>query len=214
MFDLDGTLVDSVPDLHAAVSSMLRDLGEDEVSIDQVTTWVGNGAAMLVKRALSRAITVSDTIDSPHYETAYEKFISHYHLHNGERAKAYPHVAQLIDQLKQQAIKLAIVTNKPEQFTLPLLNKLNIAVDLVLSGDSLSEKKPHPAPLLHCLEYFGLTAADAIMIGDSVSDISAARAANVPNIAVSYGYNHGQSPDTLGADKVIDSLEELIQPCG
>lgn len=211
MFDLDGTLVDSVPDLHAAVVAMQQDLGELEATLEQVTSWVGNGAAVLVKRALSHSVDICENLCNDKFDKAYQLFIKHYHAANGNCAALYDGVHELFEYLNKRNIHIAIITNKPEQFTHPLLEKLNIQAKLVLSGDSLQEKKPHPAPLLECLKHFDISSQEAVMIGDSVSDISAAKAANVPSIAVSYGYNHGQCVSTLNADRVIDSLRELIE---
>lgn len=209
MFDLDGTLVDSVPDLHAAVCGMLEDLNRPTVTQNIVSHWVGNGAQVLVKRALSNDFHIDEQLDEALFQDAYRGFLSHYQKTNGTRAQLFDGAKHLIDALKDQGINVAIVTNKPEQFTLPLLKALELHADLVLSGDSLPSKKPDPAPLQFCLDHFQLNQHEAIMIGDSISDIKAARSAGVPVIAVSYGYNHGLSIRDMDADRVVDSLLEL-----
>lgn len=209
MFDLDGTLVDSVPDLHAAVCAMLETMEREAATIEQVKSWVGNGAQVLVKRALSNNITIDPELSEESFNKAFKAFLSHYTNTNGNCAQLYPGVKELISKLKALGIHIAIVTNKPEQFTLPLLDTLEISADLVLSGDSLPTKKPDPAPLLKCLKDFDCNPVNALMIGDSISDIKASRAADVPVIAVSYGYNHGMPIRDMDADRIVDSLEEL-----
>ncbi len=209
MLDLDGTLVDSVPDLQAAIDAMLEDLDRPPSKAGQVRSWVGNGAAMLVKRALCGNTSIGENDPIEQFDQAYTSFLKHYHHLNGLQAICYPGAQEFLSGLRRKGITSAIITNKPEQFTLPLLRKLSLEVDLVLSGDSLTNKKPHPLPLEHCMAYFGVNPERALMIGDSISDVNAARAANVRSIAVSYGYNHGVPVEQCSPDLIIDSLWEL-----
>lgn len=211
MFDLDGTLIDSVPDLASAVDAMLTDLGRNAAGQDKVRHWVGNGALMLVKRALSEKMIPED-VDEDVLNQAHQRFLSHYQEISGRESKLYPHVSSVLKQLREKTKYLAVITNKPEQFTPTLLSAHHLPTfDLVLCGDSLSEKKPHPAPLLHCMEALGCSAEESIMVGDSVSDIKAAQAAKVPVICVTYGYNQGENLSSYHPDALINRFSELIE---
>lgn len=210
IFDLDGTLVDSVADLHRALCLMYNDLGKPEASIEQVRAWVGNGAAMLVARALVYAEAVAEPDHAePEFAQAYARFMHHYAQVSGELAQCYEGVHALLASIREQGLHLALVTNKPIQFTHPLIARLGLAFDLVLGGDSLSQKKPSPLPLKHCLDHFSCRPEQAVMIGDSKSDVLAARAAQIKSIAVSYGYNHGEPISAQKPDLLVDSLTEL-----
>ena len=208
IFDLDGTLVDSVQDLKAALDQMYEGLAQPCASLEQVQSWVGNGAQVLVKRALSYDQVVSESRQDQ-FEKAFELFMDAYRQRNGECSEPYAGARDLLSDLERAGIPVAIVTNKPAQFTLPLLEKLKLSVQLVLSGDSLPRKKPDPLPLTTCLEHFGCAANEAVMVGDSESDMLAARAAGVKSVAVSYGYNHGVPISVHNPDLLIDSLREL-----
>ncbi len=212
MFDLDGTLVNSVPDLAAAIDLMLQDLGFAAAGEARVRHWVGQGATLLVRQALAHALNHNDPkkLEEDQTQTAQARFFLHYEQHNGRHARLYPDVASTLARLRQAGHPLALITNKPLQFTTVLLRHLALEFDLVLGGDSLAQRKPHPAPLQHCLRHFGHSARHALMVGDSIHDIQAARAAGVPVACVSYGYNHGQDIREGGADAVIDSLSELL----
>jgi len=209
MFDLDGTLVDSVPDLHASTNAMLADLGYPLVCEEQVRSWVGNGAAMLVKRALARDIEISRLQPDSEFDAAYARFIHHYTQFNGVHAQCYEGARDLLGSLRRRGIHTAIVTNKPEQFSYPLVEQLSLDTDLLVCGDTLPQRKPDPQPLHHCLHHFDLSARRALMVGDSISDIHAAHAAGIKIVAVSYGYNHGIPIETCAPDRIIDSLREL-----
>ena len=213
IFDLDGTLVDSVSDLKCALDLMHLELNMATASIEQVRAWVGNGAELLVRRALSYRldVDVSDGVglEIGLFETAYASFLRHYALVNGQSSSCYDGALSLIERLKSEGIRVSIVTNKPSRFTLPLLKKLSISVDVVVSGDTLVRKKPDPMPLNECLRQLGVPAENAVMVGDSVNDISAAKAANIASVAVSYGYNHGIPMSSCPADRHVDSLLEL-----
>lgn len=207
MFDLDGTLVDSVPDLHAALEAMYAQLGLKSASEEQVRCWVGNGAQMLVRRALAYELVTPE--EDERFDVAYSAFLDAYAASNGQKSQLYEGAAELLQDLSSTNIDVAIVTNKPARFTKPLLSQLSVHPELILSGDSLREKKPSPMPLLHCLEHFQVRASEALMVGDSRSDMQAARAAKVKTVAVSYGYNHGVSISHENPDLIVDSLMEL-----
>ncbi|MBA4503138.1 phosphoglycolate phosphatase [Marinobacterium marinum] len=215
MFDLDGTLVDSALDLTAAVDNMLQALGREAAGECKVRQWVGNGAQVLVKRALSGEMhPAEDAVEPELFQAAFEVFLSAYTQSNGRYAKLYPGVEALLLHLQQAGVPMAVITNKPMAFTTPLLQALKIDhyFDQVLGGDSLPVKKPDPLPLLTVLETAGCTPEQALMVGDSRNDVAAARAAGCPVACVSYGYNHGEAVANCSPDRVVDNLVELMAP--
>jgi len=209
LIDVDGTLVDSVPDLAYCVDEMMTRLGRPPHGEAAVRNWVGNGVERLVRRALIGQLDGEP--DEADFEQAYPIFLDLYADNTSKRSVLYPGVREGIDYLRSNGYPLGCVTNKVAQFTLPLLKDLGVfdAFSLVVSGDSLPEKKPHPMPLLHAAKHFGVEPRDALMIGDSVSDVKAARAAGFGIICMSYGYNHGQDIREANPDAVIDSMAEL-----
>lgn len=210
MFDLDGTLVDSVPDLAFAVDAMLLALGKSVAGENKVRHWVGNGAAMLVKRALSNNM-IPAALDESLYQEGYELFLKYYQQVNGTKSQLYPKVAETLIQLRNMFQYLALITNKPEQFTQPLLDYHRLPkFDLVICGDTLPTKKPDPAQLLYCLEKLGCSAEESIMVGDSVSDIKAAKAAQVSVVCVNYGYHQGEDLRIYQPDQIIQRFDELV----
>lgn len=216
MFDLDGTLVDSVPDLAAAVDAMLLELGRLPAGVEAVRHWVGNGAQILVQRALACSIEV-DPLDSLtderrlQQEQAHQLFLKHYRLLSGQFACLYSGVRECLAYLQSQGVAVAVVTNKPIEFVPHLLEDLHIAefIQMSLGGDSCAEKKPHPEPLLRVLSDMSVPAEQALMVGDSRNDIEAARAAGVRSLAVTYGYNHGRPVREEAPDFLCDSLLAL-----
>lgn len=214
MFDLDGTLVDSALDLTAAVDNMLEALGREPAGEAKVRQWVGNGAQVLVQRALTGEIHPSeDALEPELFQAAYEVFLAAYTQSNGRYAKLYPGVEALLAHLQHAAVPMAVITNKPMAFTTPLLKALNVEqyFSQVLGGDSLPVKKPDPLPLVTVCEANGCSPEQALMVGDSRHDVAAARAAGCPVVGVSYGYNHGEPIDRCSPDLVVDSFEELIK---
>ncbi len=217
MFDLDGTLVDSALDLTAAVDNMLQALGRAPAGESKVRQWVGNGAPVLVKRALSGELhPAEDAVEPELFEAAFDVFLAAYTQSNGRYSKLYPGVDELLAHLQQAGVPMAVVTNKPMAFTTPLLQALKIDhyFDQVLGGDSLPVKKPDPLPLLSVLEASGCAPEQALMLGDSRNDVAAARAAGCPVVCVSYGYNHGEPVASCSPDRVVDSFAELIERSG
>ncbi|AGA92307.1 2-phosphoglycolate phosphatase [Thioflavicoccus mobilis 8321] len=209
LLDLDGTLVDSVPDLAYCVDEMMRRLARPPHGEAAVRNWVGNGVERLVKRALIGALDGEPpTAD---YERALPLFLECYGANTSGRSCLYPGVREGLDFLRGAGYRLACVTNKAARFTEPLLADLGLReyFSLVISGDSLAEKKPHPLPLRHAAAHFGVALGAALMVGDSVSDVKAARAAGFAIVCVSYGYNHGRDIREAAPDAVIDSLIEL-----
>lgn len=210
MFDLDGTLIDSVPDLAAAVDVMLRQLGRDPAGDDQVRHWVGNGARVLVRRALAGGMA-HEHIDEGATEQALALFLEAY-AGDHSRSTVYPGVRALLEQLQADQVPLALVTNKPSRFVPELLadKQLDGYFRWLVGGDTLPVQKPDPAALNWVMQQAAVSAAQALFVGDSRSDVLAARAAGVPVVAVSYGYNHGQSIATENPDLLVDSLDALI----
>lgn len=211
MFDLDGTLVDSVPDLARAIDQMLAALGRVPAGEAKVRQWVGNGADMLVRRALSDSaepIALEDEL----FSAARELFFAAYAQCNGRYSALYPGTRELLDHLRAEQVPMAVVTNKPEAFTHPLLQQLGLAdyFPLVIGGDSLPNRKPHPEPLLMAIGQQACEVSQALMIGDSRNDVEAARAAGCPVVGVSYGYNYGEPISASLPDRTVDSLGDLI----
>ncbi len=214
LFDLDGTLVDSVPDLADAVDFSMQRLDLPPPGQDNVRLWVGNGTPMLVRRALAFTLNLADTDAVPEtlLEQALEYFNRHYQQHHANRTTLYTGARELLQHWFNQGINLALVTNKPAQFTQPLCETLDIAryFALMISGDTLRVRKPDPGQLVHACEALGIHQQDTVMIGDSVHDLHAARAASISAVCVSYGYNHGGNICEAGPDLLVDSLSELL----
>ncbi len=211
LIDVDGTLVDSVPDLAWCVDEMMKTIGRAPWGEERVRDWVGNGVERLVRRALSGSLYGEPS--DQEFERAYPLFLELYAENASKRSCLYPGVREGLDYLKSQGYRLGCVTNKAAQFTLPLLRDLGVHDDfgIVVSGDTLPVKKPDPGPLLHAAKHFGVAPEDALMIGDSVSDVKAARAAGFQIVCMSYGYNHGEDIRNHDPDLVIDSMVELQQ---
>jgi phosphoglycolate phosphatase len=210
LIDVDGTLVDSVPDLAYCVDEMMTTLGRSPCGELRVRDWVGNGVERLVRRALTG--TLDGEPDDADFNRAYPVFLELYAENTSVRSCLYPGVREGIDMLKAANYRLGCVTNKAARFTEPLLKDLGVYDDfaIVISGDTLTKKKPDPAPLLHAARYFGCDPANAMMVGDSVSDVAAARAAGFQIVCMSYGYNHGIDIRESAPDAVINTLTEII----
>lgn len=210
LFDLDGTLIDSVPDLAAAVDRMLALRGRPPAGVERVRDWVGNGAAVLVARALAGSIEHAG-IDSAPAREALRDFLAAY-AESHELTRVYPGVTVLLDWLAQRRIPMAVVTNKPERFVGPLLEHKGLGgyFAWLVGGDTLAQQKPDPAPLRHVLALAGVAPEQALFIGDSRNDVQAARAAGMPVAAVTYGYNHGEPIAGSAPDLLVDSLASLI----
>jgi len=214
LFDLDGTLIDSVPDIAAAVDQTLQQLGRSAAGQDAVRQWVGNGSAVLVRRALAgqRNWESADPKKQELFNDALKIFYSNYEKVNGEQSVVYHGVRECLAHLSANKCRMAVVTNKPHRFVAPLLEKMKLAqwFQLTLGGDSLPTLKPDPQPLLHAMGELKGTRGTTVMVGDSVTDVNAAQAAGIPIIAVRYGYNAGPRLETLGPQAVVDSLIELL----
>lgn len=209
LFDLDGTLVDSVPDLAAATDAMLIDMSRAAAGEALVREWVGNGAERLVKRALTGKMDGEPP--ATELEQALPLFMEHYQSHLQGQSRLYPGVKESLADLQERGLALGLVTNKPERFIAPLLEALGIAevFAVVVGGDTLADKKPHPAPLLHAARQLGVESAAALMVGDSRNDVLAARRAGMQIVCVPYGYNHGEDIRLTEPDAVVEDLREL-----
>lgn len=208
MFDLDGTLVDSAPDLTEAARRMLADLGEPPRDDDEVTNFVGKGMQVLVERLLSvgRAPASAERV-----QEALAVFLRHYEVTNGQRTRSYPHVESVLALLHQRGLRMGCVTNKPEAFTRPLLEKVGLLrfMDSIVGGDTLPQRKPAPEPLWHACALAGVAPVDTLMVGDSGNDALCARNAGIPVVLMTYGYNEGVPVDTVDCDGLVSSFLEL-----
>lgn len=213
LFDLDGTLINSAPDLAHSVNMMLHELKQSTFSEETIHGWVGNGAQMLVKRALSGDVLADENLDEGFVNKALEIFFDFYSKHLCDATHTYANVPSTLRMLKNRGYRLVIVTNKPFSFVAPILNGLDLdgLFELVLGGDSLAVKKPDPAPLLHVCNTFGTEVHNCVMIGDSKNDIQAANACSMDSVGVSYGYNYGQKIDVFSPTVVIDDFAELLE---
>ncbi|WP_035057172.1 phosphoglycolate phosphatase [Andreprevotia chitinilytica] len=208
-FDLDGTLVDSIADLARAANLARADLGLAPLEVATVESYVGDGAASLVARTLANDYAAEFTGTSSQKE-AMARFDTHYKQGLKIATEFYPAVQETLHTLHQRGYPLAIVTNKPERFTLPLLALLGIHehFDCVVAGDTLPQKKPSAEPLLHVADKLGVPPGEMLMVGDSKNDLLAARAAGSPVVMVDYGY--GENVADMAADAVISNFGELL----
>ncbi len=209
MIDLDGTLVDSVPDLAYCADAMLGQLGMPARGESKVRQWVGNGVERLVKRALIDKLEGEP--DQALFDRALPIYMALYQENVSKRSRLYPGVMEGLNFLRGAGYKLGCITNKAAAFTEPLLEDLGIYdfFQIVVSGDTLPAKKPDPLPLLHAAKFFKVEPRNALMVGDSISDVKAARAAGFQIVCVSYGYNHGRDIRDAHPDAVIDSMAQL-----
>jgi phosphoglycolate phosphatase len=209
LIDLDGTLVDSVPDLANGIDQMMQQLAMPVRGIDAVTEWIGNGVDRLIKRALVNSMEGEPS--EALFQKALPLFELAYAANNSKHSYLYEGVEVGLNYLQQRGYRLGCVTNKPIAFTRPLLAAMGIAdfFDVTIGGDQVERIKPDPQPLLVAAEKLRVHPKQAVMLGDSVSDVMAARAARMPIICVSYGYNHGQDIRSHHPDAVINSLAEL-----
>ena len=210
LFDLDGTLIDSAPDLVGACNDMLNVLGRPPVALETARGWIGNGARRLVERALTQDF--DGEAPAQLMETAYPLFQKCYQANLHRDSVLYAGAVKTLAQCQAAGCRVGCVTNKPAAFTLPLLKAMGLSryLDPIVSGDDLPKQKPDPLPLEHVVEQWGLPPAQCLLVGDSVSDFRAARACGMPVVLVSYGYSQGLDLFELGPDAVIDSLAKVL----
>ena len=213
IFDFDGTLIDSVPDLADATNAMLTTLGKTPYPLGSIRNWVGNGSRMLVERALVGKIEVLEgELAKEAVDHAEQVFFDAYKNISGSKTVAYPDVDSGLRKLQAAGYELALVTNKPIRFVPKILQSFGWQdiFSEVLGGDSLPSKKPDPAPLLHVCETLNVTPEQAVMIGDSRNDILAGQNANMDTLALSYGYNYGQDIRELNPTAAFDDFSALV----
>jgi phosphoglycolate phosphatase len=209
VFDLDGTLVDSAPDLAHAIDGMLTRLGRPPAGEVRVRGWIGNGMPMLVKRALTGEQWPDAEPEG--FAEALALYMEIYEANLCHRTRLYDGALECLMALRQPPMKLACVTNKHSRFTLSLLRQLGIAgyFDAVASGDQFTKNKPDPESLLKTAERLGVMPADSLMVGDSAADAQAARRAGFMLACVPYGYHGGKGVEVLLPDLILESLAEL-----
>lgn len=209
LFDLDGTLIDTAPDLNAALNHCLGKAGLAAVPEALTRHWVGHGARVLVEQALQHhgVAPATSQVDVMHQD-----FLDFYAQHNADHSLPYPTVLATLTKLQTQNCSLCVVTNKLEQFSRRILDQLEMThfFDQIIGGDTAAQPKPDPAPVELCLHRMGLSADQVLFVGDSVTDVKAARNAGVAVVCVADGYNQGVPAEQLGADGVINSFADLI----
>lgn len=212
LFDLDGTLIDSAPDLALAINHTLTSIGREKIDPMIIRTWVGNGASVLVQRGLSGKTEIDKNLDPKLLEKALAIFLAFYAKNLCVDTVTYPHVRSSLKILKAKGYQLAIVTNKPYDFIQPILDGLDLngLFELLVGGDSLDKRKPDPLPLHYTCEKLGVSVSQCVMVGDSKNDILAANAAQMQSIGLSYGYNYGEDINEHGPDISFDDFADII----
>ena len=211
LFDLDGTLVDSLPDIIASVRLTEKELNLAGCSDSDICHWIGNGAKVLIRRVLTGDM---DSIPSDAaMDEAFAVFMRHYAVQGIKLTRLYPGAEDVLKKLRQQPIRIGLVTNKPKVITVELIKKLNIEhyFDVVLGGGDVANPKPHGEMLVTAAEQLGVAVKDCLMVGDSSNDVQAARNADMPVVAVRGGYNHGEPIELSKPDGVFDSLAEIFE---
>jgi phosphoglycolate phosphatase len=208
LFDLDGTLVDTAPDIATALNAALS--GHGLRSVDEALTrhWVSHGARVLVEQALIHHDGPVDLVD-----VLCDAFIDHYRQNVAVHSRPYPEVTDTLAALRELGARLAVVTNKRTVLSLPLLEALDLTgyFHSIVCGDTAARPKPAADPALHACAELGLTPAEVLFVGDSTTDVECARAAGCDVVCVAGGYNHGVPPAELGADAIIGSFRDLLR---
>lgn len=212
IFDLDGTLINSAPDLALSVNHTLSSLGRETFSQQEIDGWVGNGASTLIRRALSASVEIDPNIDEDLATKALDIFLTFYARNLCVETITYPLVSQTLDRLKRRGFVLALVTNKPFAFVAPILKGLELEdyFELCLGGDSLDQRKPHPAPLLYVCKKLDINIDKSVMVGDSKNDILSAKACGMQSIGLTYGYNYDQPISSYEPDVVLDEFATIL----
>lgn len=213
MFDLDGTLIETAPEICDAVNDTLRHFGLPEVGQERVDRWIGHGTRELLIQALAhvRHLSADKIRSSDDLPLIAAEFDRNYQRRCGTRSRLYPHVREVLLQLRREGVRLAVVTNKEGRYTQTVLgaHDLGPMFDRVVSGDTLPTKKPDPAGIHSCMTAFGVPAARALFVGDSSIDVATARNAGVQVWALPYGYNMGQPIEACGPDRVVADFSAL-----
>jgi phosphoglycolate phosphatase len=211
LFDLDGTLLDTAADIALALNRTLAEYGWNPAAHDDVRRMIGRGSPILIERT---AAAQGRTLDEALQAAMVERFFHHYGAlqeRNEFAALPYPGVREALRHLHEAGLRTGVVTNKQQRFARGLLELLELVgwVDLVVGGDSCERRKPDPQPLLFACEQLGVLPAHTLMVGDSINDVKAARAANMAVVCVPYGYNEGHDPRELPCDALLDTLADL-----
>jgi phosphoglycolate phosphatase len=207
LFDLDGTLVDTAPDINRALNHALVRAGLTTVDEALTRHWVGHGARVLIQQALLHQQRAGQ---DP--EPMLADFLGHYEAHIADHSAPYPRVVEALEALRDRGARLAVVTNKLTRLTVPLLHALDLTrlFDSIVCGDTAAVPKPAADPAWHACRALRLEPPEALFVGDSTTDVACARAAGCPVVCVADGYNHGVAPDALGADAIIGSFWDLV----
>ncbi len=211
LFDLDGTLLDTLADIALALNRALLEYGCESLAQKDVRGMIGRGAPILIERA---AAAHGRAFDAATQAAMVQRFFHYYgelEESHEDSARPYAGAAELLRSLHDSGLGIAVVTNKQHRFASALLTRLGLCgwVDVVVGGDTCARRKPDPQPLLFACESLHALPFNSLMVGDSVNDVHAARAAGIPVVCVSYGYNEGRDARTLECDALIDSLAEL-----
>ncbi len=211
IIDLDGTMLDTAPDLQLAINRMRAELQLSPLTLEMVKDFVGQGTENLIHRVL--AVDFEPEEANAHFAFALASYLRHYHTINGSLSIMYPGVKEGLIALQQKGLRLACVTNKPAALAIPLLKKtaLHDYFDVIYGGDCLPKKKPDPYPLLQVCRDFGLQPQHVLAIGDSSNDARAARAAGCWVWSVPYGYNHGSPVEDIDSDGIVATLLDAAQ---
>ncbi|OBV41535.1 phosphoglycolate phosphatase [Janthinobacterium psychrotolerans] len=211
IIDLDGTMLDTVPDFHVAINGMRAEFKLPAISAEAISLMIGKGSENLIRTVLALDFDAAGV--EQHFEKAMDGYQRHYLAINGQHSTLYPDVEAGLAAMKAAGLRLACVTNKPIAFALPLLKLKNLDqyFEIVYGGDSLAKKKPDPLPLLQVCADFDLAPAKVVAIGDSSNDAQAARAAGCPVLTVPYGYNHGHSIHDTDSDGIVNTLLDAAQ---
>jgi phosphoglycolate phosphatase len=207
LFDLDGTLVDTAPEIADAVNASLHRIGRPAVTLDQVRDWVGHGARRLLEKALAHHAVQGEAL--PPLDVLWRDFEIDYLECCGTRSVLYPGVREGLDRLREQGRSLAVLTNKEGVFTHKVLSRHDLAThfDLIVAGDTLAVRKPDPGTVLHALQTMDAEPEDALLIGDSAVDVEVARRAGIAVWCVDYGYHHGELHGDFAPDRMITTIE-------
>ena len=212
LLDLDGTLMDTIPDFTVAVNAMLSDLKFAAISQAEIATYIGKGSDNLIRRVLTSVQGGQPPTDEL-FKQAKVSYTANYHRINGDQAIIFDGVRPGLERLQAMGLRMAVVTNKNTEFALPLLERTGLAkyMQAIVCGDTLAERKPHPAPMLHACNLLKSSPSRTVAVGDSVNDALSARAAGCTFLAVPYGYNEGNSVHSLDVDAIVESIEHAAR---
>lgn len=215
LFDLDGTLIDTAPEIADAVNALLAERGLPCVEEALVRDWIGHGTRELMRAALAASLRRAALAPerAPALDALMPAFSRHYLAHCGRRSRVFADVEPTLDALRLAGVRTAVVTNKEERYAYAVLgaHRLRDYLDLVICGDTLAAKKPDPLPAAHCMHRFRVAPERTLLVGDSEIDVATARAAGIRVWAVPYGYNRGRPIASAGADRIIESIAEVAR---